>query len=94
VLELRRSSAPLLYLSLYCSYRGEANLNLDLGPSVSYCNLRTGNWNLAPAARDVPKRPEIGCPSLIPPRNSQQPRVLVFTLVEAPLLAWAIQIDS
>jgi hypothetical protein len=40
--ELRRSSAPPLYLSLHCSYRGEANLNLDPGHSVSYCNLRTG----------------------------------------------------
>jgi hypothetical protein len=58
VLELRRSFAPPLYLSL--------SLNLDLGPSVSYCSLRTGPtcparqsaiWNLEwngsppPAAR-------------------------------------------
>ena len=43
-LGLLRGSAPPLYLSLHCSYRGEANLNLDLGPSVSHCNLQTDNW--------------------------------------------------
>jgi len=62
--------APPLYLSL------NLNLDLDLGPSVSYCNLRTGNWYLAPAARDVPKLSDIGCLS----RNSSYQLYILFCI--------------
>jgi len=39
-LGLLRGSSPPLYLSLHCSYRGEANLSLAATPR-SICNLES-----------------------------------------------------